>query len=81
MRMTYQSWIDIGYVNEFIIHLMDFIVFHAALFEIGVGEIQERIATQHTADGTLQDVGSLVGKCLGRIDVLQENQIFINICM
>lgn len=51
---------------------MHLVVFHASLLKVGVRKVQQRIVAEHTADGTVQNVGCLVTECSRRVYILNK---------
>jgi hypothetical protein len=60
--VIYQSWVDIGYVQESRVNVVDFFVPRSALLEVCIGKVQQHVFVQNRGYGTLVDVGSLVTK-------------------
>lgn len=72
---THQSGIDVRNRDEFVVHLVDFVVLHSSLLEVCVGEVEQRIVAEHAVDCTIQYVGRFVGECFGCVHILQHRQL------
>lgn len=51
---------------------MDFVVLHATFFEIGVGEIEQCISTEHATYRSIENVRRFVSECFGCIHILYQ---------
>jgi hypothetical protein len=68
--MIYQGWVDIRYVQESGVNIVDFFVPRSSLLEVCIGKVQQHIFVQNCGYGTLVDVGSLVTKQFCCINIL-----------
>lgn len=69
--MTYQRWINVGYRQELVVHLMNLLIFQTTFFKIGKGKVKQSIATQHTADRSLKNVRDFIVKYFRGVCVLK----------
>lgn len=69
---AYQRGIYVWQGEQLVVHAVDLLVLEAALLEVRVGEVEQRIAVEYTVDGALQYVGAFVCKDFSCLHILQK---------
>lgn len=68
---THQRRIDVINRKELVVHLMNLLVLQSSFFKISECKVKQRIATQHAANCSLQNVRDFIVENLCRICVLE----------
>lgn len=73
---THQWGVNVLYVQQSRVDLVNFLVLHSSLFKVSVGEVEQHVALQDSRDGSLVDATSLVGEQLRGVHILDNNLIW-----
>lgn len=67
----YQRWIDVWQREQLVVHAVHLLVLETSLLEVGIGEVEKRIAIENAIDGTFQYIGAFIRKDLGSLHILR----------
>lgn len=70
-RKTHQCWVDVRHGQELVVHRMNLLVLQTTFFEIRRCKVEQRIATQNSADCSLEDVGDFIVKDFRSVCILK----------